>query len=45
MKYVKGCEMSFEEWLETYADSYVLSLPEHYQYDMFLDFIMGGLKC
>ena len=34
--------MSFEEWLEIYADSYVLSLPEDYQYDMFLDFIMGG---
>ena len=34
--------MNFEEWLETYADSYVLSLPRHYQYDMFLDFIMGG---
>ena len=42
MKYAKGCKMSFEEWLEIYADSYVLSLPEHYQYDMFLDFIMGS---
>lgn len=34
--------MRFDEWLEIYADSYVLSLPEHYQYDMFLDFITGG---
>lgn len=34
--------MNFYEWLEIYADSYVLSLPEHYQYDMFLDFITGG---
>lgn len=34
--------MNFYEWLEIYTDSYVLSLPEHYQYDMFLDFITGG---
>ena len=34
--------MNFDEWLELYADSYVLSLPHDYQVDMFLDFVMGG---
>lgn len=34
--------MSFEAWLDVYADDYVLSLPYDYQYDMYLDFIMGG---
>ena len=33
--------MNFDEWLELYADSYVLSLPYEYQVDMFLDFMMG----
>ena len=42
LKAVKGCQMSFETWLDIYADDYVLSLPEHYQYDMYLDFITGG---
>ena len=34
--------MSFEDWLDIYADAYVLSLPYQYQYDMYLDFITGG---
>lgn len=34
--------MSFESWLDIYADDYVLALPEQYQYDMYIDFITGG---
>jgi hypothetical protein len=39
---LKGKKMTYDEWLQTYADEYVMGLPENYRYDLYEDF-MGML--
>lgn len=31
--------MTYDEWLQGYADEYVMELPEQYRYDLYEDFI------
>lgn len=31
--------MTYNEWLQGYADEYVMELPEQYRYDLYEDFM------